>query len=160
VEDSNCEVIGHSVDVDLIRGNGSDASGLTLSHSLLQRLLERYPFGHVFSFDELGVVLQQHPGEVGRERTHPSRAASQDGSQCSEDSTSPSEAQDAAELLNAAKYARSIAFTTLWDYRNDKWFAASISEYRQMFTGTNPTINDMCPQAGLSTHSGSSTRVN
>jgi hypothetical protein len=153
-------VIGHSVDVDLLRGNGSDASGLTLSHSLLQRLLERYPFGHVFSFDELGVVLQQHPGEVGQERTHPSRAASQDGSQCSEDSTSPSEAQDAAELLGAATDARSIAFTTLWDYRNDRWFAASISKCGDMFMSTTRVINNVCLQAGLLTHFGFSKQVN
>jgi len=43
----------------------------------------------------------------------------------------PSEEEDAAELLASAKGARSIAFTTLWDYRNDKWFAASIGEYRR-----------------------------
>jgi hypothetical protein len=124
-EGPNCAVIGHSVDVDIAQGNASDACGYALSHSLLERLLERYPFGHVFSYDELGAVLQLHPGKDGQERTHPSQAASKGP----ESLARPSEAEDAAELLSTAKEARSIAFTTLWDYRNDKWFAASISEY-------------------------------
>ena len=129
-------MIGHSVDLDTAQGNESDASDFTLSHSLLQRLLERYPFGHVFSYDELGAVLQPYPGKDGQERTHPSQAASQNASKCPEALARPSEAEDAAELLNATKDARSIIFTTLWDYRNDKWFAASISEYGKAPTRT------------------------
>jgi hypothetical protein len=144
VEGPNCEVIGHSVDVDIAQETGSDVSGFALSHDLLQRLLGRYPFGHVFSYDELGAVLQPPSSKDGQERRHPSRAVSNGP----EVLARPSEAEDAAELLNATilipegnpasseaavKSARSIAFTTLWDYRNDKWFAASISKYTRYF---------------------------
>ena len=116
-------MIGHSVDIDIVQGN---TSGFTLSHSLLQRLLERYPFGHVFSYDELGAVFQSHLGTDALERSHPSHA---DLERMEAAQPRPSEAEDADELFHATKGARSIAFTTLWDYRNDKWFAASISEY-------------------------------
>lgn len=96
-----------------------------LSHDLLKRLLERYPFGHVFSFDDLGAVLQPNSGKDWQARRHPSQSDLTFIAAL----TGPDEADDAAELRAAAEGARSIAFTTLWDYRNDKWFAASISEY-------------------------------
>lgn len=150
-------MIGRSVDVDISQGSEIDTIGFTLSHSLLHRLLERYPFGHVFSYDEHGVVLRPYPGKDGQERTHPSQVASQE---CSEATAGPSGAEDAAELLNAAKGARSIAFTTLWDYRNDRWFAASVSEYGETIMSPTHATNDLCSQAGPSIHFGYSTRVN
>jgi hypothetical protein len=126
LEDLNCVVIGHSIDIGSAQDTDvvTDAADFTLSHKLLERLLERYPFGHVFSYDDFGAVLQPYPGRDGQERRHPSQTASKGPGTLAR----PSEADDAAELLNATKGARSIAFATLWDYRNDKWFAASIGE--------------------------------
>jgi hypothetical protein len=126
LEDLNCVMIGHSVDIGSAQDTDgvTDAASFTLSHNLLERLLERHPFGHVFSYDDFGAVLQPYPSKDGQERRHPSQAASKGP----EALARPSEADDAAELLNATKGARSIAFATLWDYRNDRWFAASIGE--------------------------------
>lgn len=124
-EGSNCEVIGQSVGTGSLEDNTSEGSEITLSHDLLKRLLERYPFGHVFSFDDLGAVLQPNSGKDWQARRHPSQSDLTFIAAL----TGPDEADDAAELRAAAEGARSIAFTTLWDYRNDKWFAASISEY-------------------------------
>jgi len=147
--------MGHSVNLEIVYGNEKDASGFTVTHSLLRRLLERYPFGHVFSYDDLGAV-QPFSGKNRRERRHPSQA----DSNCTETPARPSESDDAAELRNAAKGARSIAFTTLWDYRNDKWFAASISEYEQNLRVTTHAIYKGFSQAGPLIHFGYSTRVN
>jgi hypothetical protein len=119
-----CAVIGHSTDNASIQGDASKIPGLKLSHDLLQRLLRRYPFGHVFSHDDLGVVLQSSFLRNDHGRSHPSRPELKR----TESMAHLSEGKDVAELFAAAKGARSIAFTTLWDYRKDKWFAASISE--------------------------------
>lgn len=72
-------------------------------------------------------MIQPDSGKEWQARRHPSQPDLQSGAM--EGLAGSSEAEDAAELLRAAKGARSIAFTTLWDYRNDKWFAASIGEY-------------------------------
>jgi hypothetical protein len=127
-----CAVIGHSADNGSIQGDASNTPGFELSHDLLQRLLRRYPFGHVFSHDDLGVVLQSSFRRDDHGRSHPSRP----GLKRTESEAHLSEGNDAAELFAAAKGARSIAFTTLWNYRKDKWFAASISESDRYYAWT------------------------
>jgi hypothetical protein len=68
-----CAIIGHSADSGSIQGDASKTPGFELSHDLLQRLLRRYPFGHIFSHDDLGVVLQSSFRRNDHGRSHPSR---------------------------------------------------------------------------------------
>lgn len=93
----------------------------SISNALLHRLLSRYPFGHVFSFDEIGLITTARPSGNHQGRKHPSRrlfGSAQDPEESTEEG-------DAAELFRASN-ARSLIFLPLWDFHKDRWFCATI----------------------------------
>ncbi len=83
-------------------------------------MLSRYPLGHIFSFDELGIIPQAKPGHSKQNRLHPSHKA-HNHDQMVEGSN---EDDDAAELFRTIHQARSIVFAPLWDYQKDRWFGS------------------------------------
>ncbi|KAK5120839.1 hypothetical protein LTR85_005906 [Meristemomyces frigidus] len=93
-----------------------------MRESLLQRMLTRYPFGHIFSYDDLGVISHSHLRNNHQDRMHPSRPDFGIPSPLDTDS----EEADSATLFSAVTHARSIIFLPLWDFQSDKWFAAAI----------------------------------
>lgn len=81
---------------------------------------KRYPFGHIFSFDELGIIL---PSEIEREPTnkvHPSQTEAPGF----EDDLD--EEVDIEELSQAIPGARAVIFLPMWDFQEHRWFSAAI----------------------------------
>ncbi|KAF2723355.1 hypothetical protein K431DRAFT_264936 [Polychaeton citri CBS 116435] len=114
--------LAHSIEIENFQGDVVLASALTgLSEGFLERMLARYPFGHVFSFDEMGVVSAPTVNQNYGDRTHPSRYKFT-SSHPIEDHAD----KDAAELFGAIDGTRSIFFLPLWDFQKGQWFAAAI----------------------------------
>jgi len=95
----------------------TEVSTSPLSESILQRLIRRYPRGHIFSADEFGPIDDRFcPGtNVGAARVQRSRRK---GSVYS---------LDIAELFRLRPEARYIIFLPLWHLQRECWFLATLA---------------------------------
>ena len=95
----------------------TEVSTSPLSESILQRLIRRYPRGHIFSADEFGPIDDRFcPGtNVGTARGQRSRRK---GSIYS---------FDIAELFRLRPEARYIIFLPLWHLQRECWFLATFA---------------------------------
>ncbi|TVY80825.1 Hybrid signal transduction histidine kinase B [Lachnellula suecica] len=99
----------------------SSARQVPLSQSTLRGLLQKYPHGHLYDFDEHGLILKS------------ADALEPEGQQAELDApgTSPSELEAEKlwinQLLEVCPGARSIIFLALWDPQRDQWFAGCLA---------------------------------
>lgn len=133
-----CARMGYSIE----QGDRADTAVLSderhnVSEDLLQRMLTMYPFGHVFSSDELGVLATFGTDGEQKPDGHPSRS----GLYSAQDVGSWNETNDFPSLFEGFDRARSILFLPLWDFQKQRWLAGTIA------WTTNPArvfdVNDM-----------------
>lgn len=93
-----------------------------IDENVLQRMLSMYPFGHIFSSDELG-ILETTDADMGlKAEAHPSRQSFFARS----DTPTWKDDEDAPDLFEGFDQARSIMFLPLWDYTKERWSAAAL----------------------------------
>ncbi|KAK5109264.1 hypothetical protein LTR62_007138 [Meristemomyces frigidus] len=117
-----CVLLDQPPEAQDAQGSLLSTIAFDISEALLRRLLARYPFGHIFSYDDLGVITQPGLRSPHQDRMHPSRP---DFSGTLPSDTDMEDA-DSAKLFDAVQYARSIIFLPLWDFQKGRWFAAAI----------------------------------
>ncbi|WPG98563.1 Hypothetical protein R9X50_00135500 [Acrodontium crateriforme] len=118
-----CKLLGHSTEpheTDTIFGFTPGFNNI--NEDVLDRMLARHPFGHIYSFDELGMVSNGQTEDSNREQEHPSRL----GLTADVVIVGRTEEGDAAMLFEAFEHARSIFFLPLWDFNKDRWYTAAL----------------------------------
>ena len=106
--------------------DGTIFSGQTaLPQSTLRGLLHKYRQGHIFAFDEDGLIVPnarddnlQNNSEIG---------VSNDSAQRNDILEKENEAIWVSQLLSVCPGARALIFFPLWDPQRDQWFAGSLA---------------------------------
>ncbi|KAM0279563.1 hypothetical protein ACHAQH_004518 [Verticillium albo-atrum] len=112
-EGPSCAVIAHAT-VDCEGDTTTQSSQPRLSEVTLQRLIRRYPRGHVFSADVYGPIDEHYrPGK----RCPSGRRASAD---------SIGVADDVATLFHVLPAAKYIIFLPLWHFQRECWYIAAL----------------------------------
>jgi signal transduction histidine kinase len=118
-----CGVLAHSTEMENILNQGGPPSeDPYISQGLLKRMLLRYPFGHVVSADEYGVlstprVVRGFPNGNGfAQYDLGSRTAAEDSR----------EADDVTELFRHLPRARSVVFLPIWNFQKGSWFSVIV----------------------------------
>lgn len=86
----------------------------------MQRILKQYPFGHVFSFDDLGMIVNSVGDSDRSAQYHPSQIEYPD---FQDDADEPI---DTGELLDAMENAHSVIVLPMWNYQESKWFTLAV----------------------------------
>ncbi|KAK3382636.1 hypothetical protein B0T24DRAFT_519433 [Lasiosphaeria ovina] len=110
---------------------------IPLTESFLQRLLQKYPQGHVFSADEGRHVMSNNHTEDSDGGQGTGRSSRKKQKRHPKE---PDEYAETKALLGMLPGTRSIAFVPLWDSHRERWFAGSfmwtVQQTRRVLTRT------------------------
>ena len=116
-----CPKIGYSTKTkSSLAGNASSEHHFKISERQLQKLARRYPHGHVFHFDEAGLI-----SSGGEDTGSDVKAASNSGSATGRRKSSDRQMDQL--LFKSFPGARSLVFYPIWDSTKGRWFAACIA---------------------------------
>ena len=105
---------------DLLGSSGTNLSGrVALPQSTMRALLRKYRQGHIFAFDEHGLIVQ---GDEKKNQHNHTLDAQQPAAL-----ENDNEALWARQLLSLCPDARALIFFPLWDPQRDQWFAGSLA---------------------------------
>jgi signal transduction histidine kinase len=123
-EEKTCGVLGFCTgENSSLHGDG--ASKLApLTEAFLQRLLHKYPHGHIFSPGERHRVVSSTK-DPGRSLRDQGKAKSRSPKKQKPHPKEIAENAEANALLQMLPGTRSIAFVPLWDSHRGRWFAGS-----------------------------------
>ena len=124
-ESTTCFVLGFSTKIkSSVRGFSSSAKYATLSQRFVQRLVQRFPHGKVFSFAHDGTSWSSSGGEGSLENissgSSPSEVSASHKSRSKRRGTS-------AKIAEIFPEVQSVAFLPIWDSGRERWRGASFA---------------------------------
>jgi signal transduction histidine kinase len=136
-----CKLLAFSTSDRSTINNQLNEHAFPILETFLKVLLQRYPAGKIFSFDETG-TLQSSESEgsdivTDVQRTmagskasgHPSGSSAVKGNR--RRTKRHSRTNDAASVTQILPGARSVVFVPLWDAQRERWFAGAMAWTRQ-----------------------------
>ncbi|KAK3386575.1 hypothetical protein B0H63DRAFT_468018 [Podospora didyma] len=114
-----------------------------LTEAFLQRLLQKYPQGHVFSADEGRRVLSNSHHEDSDNSQSVEEMPRKQSKKQKRHPKEPDEFAETQALLGMLPGTRSIAFVPLWDSHRDRWFAGSFTWTVQQTTRVLTRTDDL-----------------
>jgi len=95
---------------------------IDLPQSTIRGLMQKYPEGHIFEFDNDGSIMQSLSDSVKEQKSEPDPTLKAKTSLEREE-----EKLWVSQLLNICPGARSIIFHALWDPRRHQWLASCLA---------------------------------
>jgi len=121
-----CSILGFSTEEkSSLKGDTASEYYVPVAETFLQRLLHKYPHGHVFNLDEGGPVISSM-NDTQRTVRDVKHESSRQNLRTGKPRESAKQAE-AKTLLQMLPGARSVVLFPLWDSHRERWFAGSFA---------------------------------